>query len=37
MVPATTTRVPQHTAEHINQRIREHIEANIARYAAGRS
>ena len=34
MVPATTTRVPQHTAEHINQRIREQTEANIARYAA---
>ncbi|MDQ3774682.1 MAG: hypothetical protein M3461_10105 [Pseudomonadota bacterium] len=26
--------MPQHTAEHINQRIREQTEANIARYAA---
>lgn len=32
MVPETTTRVPQHTAGHINQRIREQTEANIARY-----
>lgn len=34
MVPETSTRVPQHTAEHVNQRIREQTEANIARYAA---
>jgi hypothetical protein len=34
MVPETTTRVPQHTAEHINQCIREQTEVNIARYAA---
>ena len=34
MVPETTIRVPQHTAEHINQRIRAQTEANIAGYAA---
>ena len=34
MVPETTIRVPQHTAEHVNQRIRAQTETNIASYAA---
>jgi hypothetical protein len=34
MVASTVERVPQHTAEHINRRIQEETEENIARYAA---
>lgn len=35
MLPATATRVEQHTAEYINERIRRQTEENIARIAAG--
>ena len=34
MIPATTDRVTRNTAEHINERIRQQIEANIAYTAA---
>ena len=34
MLPSTTERVPLHTAEEINERIRRQTEENIARYAA---
>jgi len=34
MIPATTDRVTRNTAEHINERIRHQIEANIAYTAA---
>ncbi len=33
MIPSTIARVPEHTAEHVNQRIREQTRANIARYS----
>jgi hypothetical protein len=35
MIPSTVGRVPQHTAESVNQRIRRQTEANVARVAAG--
>jgi hypothetical protein len=34
MIPATTTRVARHTAEHINEQIRRDIEEHVARTAA---
>lgn len=34
MIPSTVERVPQHTAEHVNQGIRRQTEENVARYAA---
>jgi hypothetical protein len=34
MMPTTTERVPQNTAEHVNEQIRIQTEANVARYAA---
>ena len=34
MLPSTVERVPQHTAEPINEQIRHQTERNIARYAA---
>ena len=34
MIPSTVERVPQHTAEHVNQQIRRQTEENVARYAA---
>lgn len=34
MIPSTVERVPQHTAEHVNQEIRRQTEENVARYAA---
>lgn len=34
MIPATTMRVPEHTAEHVNECIRRQIEENVKRYAA---
>jgi hypothetical protein len=34
MIPETTTRVTRNTAEHINERIRDEIEANVAHIAA---
>lgn len=37
MIPSTVQRVPQHTAEYVNEQIRRQTEANVARYAtAGR-
>ncbi len=37
VLPATTTRVPMHTAPEVNQRIERRTEENIARYLpAGR-
>jgi hypothetical protein len=33
MIPSTVARVPEHTAGHINERIRDRIESNVARYA----
>ena len=33
VIPETTTRVPLHTAEHVNDKIRRRTEANVARYA----
>ncbi|MEO2088054.1 MAG: hypothetical protein ABGY75_00955 [Gemmataceae bacterium] len=35
MIPATTERVPAHTARHVNEEIRRTTEANVARVAAG--
>jgi hypothetical protein len=35
MIPATTKRVPEHTAVHVNEAIRRKTEANLARYADG--
>lgn len=35
MIPATTERVPAHTAGHVNEEIRRTTEANVARVAAG--
>ena len=34
MIPSTIERVPQHTAEHVNEKIRQQTEENIARFAA---
>lgn len=34
MIPSTVERVPQHTAEHVNQDIRRQTEENVARHAA---
>lgn len=34
MLPATVRRVPEHTAEHVNEEIRRQTERNVARYAA---
>lgn len=34
MIPSTTHRVPENTAEHVNEEIRRRTEENIARYAA---
>lgn len=33
MIPSTVERVPQHTAQPINEQIRRQIEENVARYA----
>lgn len=33
MIPSTVGRVPQHTAEHVNEQIRRRTEQNIARYS----
>ena len=33
MIPSTVERVPLHTAEHVNEQIREQIEKNLAHYA----
>lgn len=35
MIPSTVERVPQHTAEHVNQQIRRQTEENVARIASG--
>ena len=34
MIPSTIERVPEHTAKHVNERIRHRTEQNIAKYAA---
>ena len=34
MLPSTTTRVPEHTAEHVNERIRHQMEERVQRIAA---
>lgn len=34
MVPSTVARVPSHTAEHVNERIRQETERRVARCAA---
>jgi hypothetical protein len=34
MFPSTVERVPQHTAEHVNERIRQNTEERVARIAA---
>ena len=34
MFPSTVERVPQHTAEHVNERIRRETEERVARIAA---
>lgn len=34
MIPTTVTRVPEHTAEHVNEDIRRHTHEDIARIAA---
>jgi hypothetical protein len=34
MIPSTTARVPEHTAETINQQIRRQTAENVARYSA---
>ena len=34
MIPSTIARVPEHTAEHVNQRIRRRAEESVARAAA---
>lgn len=34
MIPATARRVPEHTAEHVNEEIWRQTERNVARYAA---
>lgn len=35
MLPATTERVTQHTADEVNRRIRRQTEANVFKYSAG--
>ena len=35
MLPETTTRVPRHTASHVNAQIERQIEENVMRTAAG--
>lgn len=35
MIPASSTRVPAHTPDKVNQEIRRQTEANIAYFAAG--
>lgn len=34
MLPTTVARVPEHTAEHVNERIRRQMEERVARIAA---
>ena len=34
MLPSTVDRVPEHTAEHVNERIRRQMEERVARTAA---
>ena len=34
MIPTTVERVPRHTAEEVNERIRRQTEENISRYSA---
>lgn len=34
MIPATASRVPEHTAEHVNEEIWRQMERNVVRYAA---
>lgn len=34
MIPSTAQRVPEHTAEYVNEEIRRQTEANVVRYAA---
>ena len=34
MIPSTARRVPEQTAEHVNEEIRRATERNVARYAA---
>ena len=34
MLPSTVDRVPEHTAEHVNERIRRQMEERVARIAA---
>lgn len=34
MLPSTTERVPEHTAEHVNERIRRQMEERVKRIAA---
>lgn len=34
MLPSTADRVPEHTAEHVNERIRRQMEERVARIAA---
>ena len=34
MIPSTTERVPQQTADHVNEQIRRQTEANVARVTA---
>jgi len=33
MIPSTAERVPEHTAESVNEKIRRQTEANVARFA----
>lgn len=33
MIPSTSHRVPEHTAQHVNEDIRRRTEQNVARYA----
>ncbi len=35
MIPATTERVPRHTAENVNRQIHSETERNVAHYATG--
>lgn len=34
MLPSTVARVPEHTAEHVNERIRRHTDERVARITA---
>ncbi len=34
MLPSTVARVPEHTAEHVNEEIRHQMEERVARLAA---